>query len=219
MRRFNQYALQRRRKEDPGFKGRRVEGRYRVQYLYDFMRQFIEEVDEAKEALGKEKVAELRAGIEDKKRKASAKEFAKRADGLESVVEKGSLNQTAAEKPTGCSKTAVMGGKLVLSELLKKNEGIETLIDMEIYARNIMEELKEFIDANGEDADLERITFTDKKRYIKMDEAKRVIRDVNPNLSYVDALEQTKAIIPISEGLQQLLDGGAAGDDDDDEDF
>lgn len=217
MRRFNPYALLRRKEEKEDFAGSRVEGSFRIEYFLDFIRQFEKEAAEAKRELGPLKVNELRMSIMDKKKKASSRERAKLENDIQRAVKK-NMTVLAAEKIKGFSSTTVMGGKILLSAL-KKGEGHEPLVNAELFARKITTELKEFTEEYGPmttDEELKLVQYKEKKRMLRIDETDKNLED-NRLVTFDEMYQKTNAIVPVCDGLQEWLVPTPPGSDDEEE--
>ncbi len=78
------------------------------------------------------------------------------------------------------------------------------MVDAELEARHITTQMKDFITEYGENADLATISINEKKKYIKLDEARKMVHE-NEMLTVEDALKKATKIKPVSTLLLQFL--------------
>ena len=208
MRRFNIYAIEYKRGmvKDPKKRAKitRVTGNLRVCLFSTYVDNFIREVKEARRALGEEKCASLADGIAGTKNKRSEEERRVFLDGFEESVRECVHKHYKAEFARGYDETAVMGGKVFLRILTKKN-GLEPQIDAEMIARMIPTKMNDFVNEFGAGNErLEEVPIKDKKRLLRRHEAWIAI-EKNVKLSLEEAVNKTNAIVPISNEMKQIL--------------
>ena len=128
--------------------------------------------------------------------KASAKESKKMIDRFKKSAKRSTIGSNQAEAASGYDSTALMMGKIVISKLTKR-ANLEKYLDAEIEERNIQP--KNMPDWKTS------LPITDKRKLLKMDEAKHYVTHVNQSLSLVDAMPLTTSFIPQSALCKQLL--------------
>jgi hypothetical protein len=208
IRRFNQEAVDflRAAESDPEKrkKIKRAEGSNRIKLFAQFIRRFMEEVVAADgDIIDKATRDKLAESISDKTLKASAAELKEIMKSFEDVFLREELTQYKAELPRGYTRTAIMGGKVLL-RILTKSAGYESVIDAELIARNIPQEDQEFITEFGEDANLKLAPINKKKAALKKHEVFLNHRE-NPRLTYEEHFKLTKAVVPQSEEMKEVL--------------
>jgi hypothetical protein len=200
IRRFNQMTLDFRRSQetDPEKKKkvRRVRGAPRTEGLSDTLDEFISNVAHARESLGPEICKGVMESLQSSSNKASAKESKKMIDRFKKSAKRSTIGSNQAEAASGYDSTALMMGKIVISKLTKR-ANLEKYLDAEIEERNIQP--KNMPDWKTS------LPITDKRKLLKMDEAKHYVTHVNQSLSLVDAMPLTTSFIPQSALCKQLL--------------
>ena len=78
------------------------------------------------------------------------------------------------------------------------------MIDAELEARQITTQMKDFVQEYDENTDLATISINDKKKYIKLNEARRMVHE-NEMLTVEDALKKATKIKPVSTLLLDFL--------------
>ena len=168
----------------------------------DFVKDFSGSARRAKNLIGDERYKMIVASIEKTNNKASAEE----QKGLEEGFAKSVKQELIKYKPelvSGYEQTAAMGGRVLLRVLTKKN-GFEVVIDCELRARRIPFDDEEFIQQNGEDANLDEIPISSKKAFLKTHESRRLMRK-NVSLSEEEAKKMTNSIEPFSDEMKEVL--------------
>ena len=212
MRRFNIEALSRRRQEktEKPFKGRRVEGSFRVQYFMEFMNDFIETSKLAKESLGAEVTAKLLESLDSNDAKAGPIENDEMINNVQVAVRKSMKAPGAEERKSGYSPTSIMDGKIDL-KALAKYRGDEPIVDDEIIARGIPTRLEEWTKEFGEVEDdvkvkriLAEMKFAAKKDLLRSHETRKIML-LNNFSNFNDTKKATTAIEPVGPMLLEKL--------------
>ena len=203
---FNAWAVEEmRKKEKDRTKRERIErarGSKRIALFTLFLNEFRKKVSAALREVTAEKYKTIFKSIETSDNKASAKEVKEIEDDFLRGLKK-PVKMYKAEQESGYNPTAVQKGQVLLKDLSKK-AGREHLIDAELKARQITTQMKDFVTEYGENADLATISINDKKKYIKLDEARRMVHE-NEMLTVEDALKKATKIKPISTLLLEFL--------------
>lgn len=206
IRRFNSRAVERVRAEketeEEKAKIKRVSGAKRVELYAEFIDDFNLEVEKGNALLGKEGRAKLAESIADKDLKASTAELKALEESFAKALTE-DLKQYKDELPKGYTLTPIMGGRVLLRILTKKN-GFEDAIDAELVARKIPEEDTEFIKKQGEDADLSSVSIKTKKAALKHHQAK-LEAEKNEKISIEEAKDLINSIKPFSDEMEAIL--------------
>jgi len=231
IRRFNQWAVDRARKEEKErveklnkvqqllfeqnlphkfHKVRRIDrvyGSQRLEYYIDFIRKFLKDRKMMKEIISEADYDRIKDSIATTKNKASADELRHKTTAFEDSVKEG-LRQYKAELPKGFKMTAEMGGKLLLSVLTAKDGYTDHMI-AEFLARNLHTD-KDFIKEYGGGLDtMEKIqkkkkppvNFSILKAAVKKHEATKEAED-NIYKTIDEALKNVNGIVPYSDELK-----------------
>ena len=203
---FNAWAVEKLREKETDKAKKdnivRVRGSKRIEMFNNFLNEFRKMVRKALKDVTPEQYKTIFASIEKADNKASAAETKETEDSFERGLKK-PVKTYQAELVTGYNLTAMQKGQVIMQQLSKKS-GLEHLVDDELRARKIHTNMNEFISKYGEDADLSLIGITEKKHYIKLDKARRMVME-NQHTTVEDAMKKATKIKPISASLREFM--------------
>ena len=219
IRRFNQWAVNKLREKESDKtkrdKIKRVSEGKRVAMFSEFMDGFLKDAREARDATTPAEYMMVFKCIEKADKKVSAQELKKLKDGFEKGLQSSAFfNPYAAELVSGYKLTAAMNGSIKFSTLRKnkknKNDpnerpGDEPILNAELEARNVTEQMKDFIEEFGEGVDLKDVLWTKKKYYLKLHEVRENMRG-NTMLNQDEAMKKCTEFKPQSKEAKDLLD-------------
>ena len=219
IRRFNQWAVNKLREKESDKtkrdKIKRVSEGKRVAMFSEFMDGFLKDAREARDATTPAEYMMVFKCIEKADKKVSAQELKKLKDGFEKGLQSSAFfNPYAAELVSGYKLTAAMNGSIKFSTLRKnkknKNDpnerpGDEPILNAELEARNVTEQMKDFIEEFGEGVDLKDVLWTKKKYYLKLHEVRENMCG-NTMLNQDEAMKKCTEFKPQSKEAKDLLD-------------
>ena len=206
VRQFNLHALQIRKEmlaADPvkQKKVKRVTGTLRIKLFDEWVHDFMQSVERAKEDLTREEYADIANTIASAENKVSKEERMTMLQGFKDSLEK-PMKQLALEKESGYDPTYVMGGSVKISILTNKNN-LGDQVNAELIARGIPSS-SDFIKEHG-NLPLEKIGINKRVNALKRHEAETVTQKKNPHMSMEKAMAVTKSIEPISQEMKEIL--------------